>query len=64
MFAQVLEYNLAGGKKARGLTTLLAYEMLEKPENITEETLYLAKTLGWCVEIVSTHTMSINFTSM
>lgn len=53
---QVLEYNLAGGKKNRGLTTVFAYEMLEKPENITEESLRLARILGWCVEMVRAHT--------
>uniref|UniRef100_A0A2A4IUH1 Farnesyl pyrophosphate synthase n=1 Tax=Heliothis virescens TaxID=7102 RepID=A0A2A4IUH1_HELVI len=48
---KVLDGNLIGGKKIRGLITVMAYKMLEKPENITEETLRLARTLGWCAEI-------------
>lgn len=48
----MLEYNLQGGKKARGLTTTLAYETLESPENITEESLKLSRVVGWCVEMV------------
>lgn len=37
----------------RGLTTVMTYKFIEKPENINEETLRLARTLGWCAEIVS-----------
>ncbi|CAK1584567.1 unnamed protein product [Parnassius mnemosyne] len=52
---KILDYNLAGGKKHRGLTTVLAYEMLEKPENITEESLRLSRTMGWCVEMLQAY---------
>ncbi|XP_028158125.1 uncharacterized protein LOC114351208 [Ostrinia furnacalis] len=52
---RVLEYNLSGGKKARGLSTVFAYEMLEKPENITEESLRLARIMGWCVEMLQAY---------
>lgn len=31
---------------------MMTYKMIEKPENITEETIRLARTLGWCTEIV------------
>ncbi|CAK1584569.1 unnamed protein product [Parnassius mnemosyne] len=52
---KILDYNLAGGKKNRGLTTVLAYEMLEKPENITDESLRLSRTMGWCVEMLQAY---------
>lgn len=43
---------MSGGKHSRGLITMLSYEMLEKPENITDEKLKLSRVLGWCVEMV------------
>ncbi|XP_038211600.1 farnesyl pyrophosphate synthase 2 isoform X2 [Zerene cesonia] len=52
---RVLEYNLRGGKKARGLSTIFAYETLERPENITEESLRLIRILGWCVEMLQAY---------
>ncbi|XP_045501708.1 farnesyl pyrophosphate synthase-like [Colias croceus] len=52
---RVLEYNLRGGKKARGLSTIFAYETLERPENITEESLRLIRVLGWCVEMLQAY---------
>ncbi|KAG5899528.1 hypothetical protein JTB14_008215 [Gonioctena quinquepunctata] len=52
-FAKVLQYNVPTGKKTRGLSTVIAYKMLEKPENLTPENIKLANILGWCVELVS-----------
>ncbi|XP_026321129.1 farnesyl pyrophosphate synthase-like [Hyposmocoma kahamanoa] len=52
---KILDYNLAGGKMNRGLTTVMAYEMMEKPENITEDSLRLARILGWCVEMMQSY---------
>ncbi|GBP64242.1 Farnesyl pyrophosphate synthase 1, mitochondrial [Eumeta japonica] len=49
---KVYDYNLQGGKKNRGLTTVLAYEMLESPDKVTDEMLKLARVLGWCVELM------------
>ncbi|XP_023945259.2 uncharacterized protein LOC112051030 [Bicyclus anynana] len=49
---EVLLYNLQGGKKTRGLTATYAYETLERPENITEETLKVSRAMGWCVEML------------
>ncbi|XP_075981323.1 uncharacterized protein LOC142979960 [Anticarsia gemmatalis] len=49
---KVIEHNVTGGKLARGCMTMLAYEMMEKPENITEEYLHLSKVLGWCLEMI------------
>nr|ALL35403.1 isopentenyl diphosphate synthase [Phyllotreta striolata] len=51
-FAHVLQYNVPNGKKTRGLTTVIAYKMLEKPENLTPENIRLANILGWCVELL------------
>ncbi|XP_053614357.1 uncharacterized protein LOC128677488 [Plodia interpunctella] len=52
---RVIDYNLAGGKKTRGLTTVLAYEMLEDPEKITEDSLRDARVMGWCVELLQAY---------
>lgn len=32
---------------------MFAYEMLGKPENLTDEKLKQSRVLGWCVEMVS-----------
>lgn len=53
-FVKVLQYNVPTGKKVRGLSAVVAYKMLEKPENLTPENIKLANILGWCVELVST----------
>lgn len=52
-FLQLLTHNMTGGKGVRGLTVVMAYEMLEKPDKLTEESMKLARTLGWCYEMVS-----------
>ncbi|XP_072382647.1 farnesyl pyrophosphate synthase-like isoform X2 [Diabrotica undecimpunctata] len=51
-FAKVLQYNVPTGKKTRGLSTVIAYKMLERPENLTPENIRLANILGWCVELL------------
>uniref|UniRef100_U5ETY6 Farnesyl pyrophosphate synthase n=1 Tax=Corethrella appendiculata TaxID=1370023 RepID=U5ETY6_9DIPT len=51
-FARVLQYNVPNGKKNRGLATVLAYKMLAKPDELTEENVRLAHYLGWCVEML------------
>lgn len=51
-YAKVLQNNVPNGKKNRGLSVVLAYKLLEKPENITPESVRLAIILGWCVEMV------------
>ncbi|KAG6451965.1 hypothetical protein O3G_MSEX007407 [Manduca sexta] len=56
---KVLEYNLKGGKKIRGVTTVLAHELLEKPENVTDETMRLARIAGWCLEMLQSY-MTMN----
>lgn len=49
---QALQYNVPRGKKNRGLSTILAFKTLAKPEDITPENLKLAQYVGWCVEMV------------
>nr|XP_021182149.2 farnesyl pyrophosphate synthase [Helicoverpa armigera] len=56
----VLNGNIIGGKNMRGLTTVMSYKMIEKPENITEETLRLARTLGWCAEILQAYCLVLD----
>ncbi|KAJ0174162.1 hypothetical protein K1T71_010308 [Dendrolimus kikuchii] len=48
---KLLQENLVGGKNRRGFSTVMAYGMTEKPEKVNEHSLYLARTLGWCVEM-------------
>lgn len=51
-FAKSLQYNVPNGKKNRGLALVLAFKMLAKNGEVTEENLRLAQTLGWCVEML------------
>ncbi|PSN57541.1 Farnesyl pyrophosphate synthase, partial [Blattella germanica] len=50
-FAKVLQYNVPGGKKNRGLATVFAYRMLAPKNELTQESLRLAMIMGWCVEM-------------
>ncbi|XP_072942410.1 farnesyl pyrophosphate synthase-like [Epargyreus clarus] len=58
--AKLLQYNVPNGKKNRGLATVLAYKMLEKPHNLTQENIHLANIMGWCTEMFHTHQMLLN----
>lgn len=58
--AKLLQYNVPNGKKNRGLATVLAYKMLEKKENLTDENIYSANVMGWCVEMFHTHQLLLN----
>jgi geranylgeranyl pyrophosphate synthase len=49
---QVLQYNVPGGKKNRGLTVVYAYRMLAAKEELTPENIRLSQIMGWCVEMV------------
>ncbi|XP_076307995.1 farnesyl pyrophosphate synthase isoform X3 [Tachypleus tridentatus] len=51
-FKQVLEYNVLGGKRNRGLAVVMSYKLLAKPEELTAENIKLAQILGWCVEML------------
>ncbi|XP_012233768.1 farnesyl pyrophosphate synthase isoform X2 [Linepithema humile] len=49
---KVLQYNVPGGKKTRGLSLVYAYKMLAPSDQLTEENIRLARILGWCVELL------------
>jgi len=51
-FSFCLESTVPNGKRVRGLTTVIAYKLLENPENLTKENIRLANILGWCTELV------------
>lgn len=51
-FAKVLQYNVPGGKKNRGLAVVSAYQILTPPEKQTEADIRMAHILGWCVEML------------
>ncbi|CAG9795729.1 unnamed protein product [Diatraea saccharalis] len=57
---KVLEYNVGSGKKSRGLATVYSYKMIEKPDNITEESLRLACIMGWCVEMLHSYLLVLD----
>ncbi|VVC29940.1 Hypothetical protein CINCED_3A000903 [Cinara cedri] len=50
--SKLLQYNVPGGKKNRGLALVLSYKMLCSPSELTDENLRLSYILGWCVEIL------------
>ncbi|XP_067052756.1 farnesyl pyrophosphate synthase-like isoform X1 [Acropora muricata] len=47
---KVLEYNVPGGKRNRGLSVIGSLRHLVSPDKLTEEQLKTASILGWCVE--------------
>jgi hypothetical protein len=53
---QVLQYNMTGGKRNRGLAVLQSYRLLAKNQNPSREELHLATIMGWCLEMVQIHT--------
>lgn len=54
-FAKVLQYNVPGGKKNRGLALIYAYRMLAGKDELTPENIRLSQILGWCVEMLQAH---------
>lgn len=53
MISQVLQYNMTGGSKARGLSVVQSYRILAAPEDVIPENMKLANIMGWCMELVS-----------
>ncbi|KAF4520807.1 hypothetical protein B566_EDAN002385 [Ephemera danica] len=51
-FSKVLQYNVPGGKKNRGLALVFAFKMLTRSDQHTPENIRLAHVLGWCVEML------------
>ena len=50
--AQVLQYNVRGGKMNRGLAVSMSYKLLADPAQVTPASLKRAHILGWCIELV------------
>ncbi|KAI3920475.1 hypothetical protein MKX01_000814 [Papaver californicum] len=46
---KMLDYNVPGGKVNRGLSVVDSYRLL-KGDELSEEEIFLASTLGWCIE--------------
>ncbi|KAG9155250.1 hypothetical protein Leryth_023382 [Lithospermum erythrorhizon] len=47
---RMLDYNVPGGKLNRGLAVIDSYNLLQEGRDLTEDELFLASVLGWCVE--------------
>ncbi|CAM8940530.1 unnamed protein product [Rhodiola kirilowii] len=47
---RTLDYNVPGGKLNRGLSVIDSYRYLKEGKELTEEEIFLASTLGWCIE--------------
>jgi len=47
---QMIDYNVLGGKCNRGLSVVDSYKLLKGADVLGEEELFLASTLGWCIE--------------
>ncbi|XP_072748541.1 farnesyl pyrophosphate synthase-like [Anoplolepis gracilipes] len=52
---KVLQYNVPGGKKNRGLTLVYTYKLMAPSDQFTEDNIRLARILAWCVEIMHAH---------
>nr|XP_018908377.1 PREDICTED: farnesyl pyrophosphate synthase-like [Bemisia tabaci] len=52
--AQVLQHNLQGGEKKRGLSLLQSYRILAAPEDVEPNNIRKAQIMGWCVEMLNT----------
>ncbi|XP_041035661.1 farnesyl pyrophosphate synthase isoform X2 [Carcharodon carcharias] len=49
---EVLEYNVPGGKRNRGLSVIASFRELASPKQQTEGNLKTALIIGWCVELL------------
>ncbi|XP_004302404.1 PREDICTED: farnesyl pyrophosphate synthase 1-like [Fragaria vesca subsp. vesca] len=47
---QMLDYNVPGGKLNRGLSVIDSYQLLQHGRELTEDEIFLASALGWCIE--------------
>ncbi|KAL0443067.1 UNVERIFIED_CONTAM: Farnesyl pyrophosphate synthase [Sesamum latifolium] len=47
---RMLDYNVPGGKLNRGLSVVDSYKLLKEGKDLTEEEVFLASALGWCIE--------------
>jgi len=51
-YSKVLQYNVPGGKKNRGLALVLAYRMLVSSEALTPDKTRDTQIMGWCIEML------------
>ncbi|KAJ0688760.1 putative transferase [Helianthus annuus] len=49
---RMIDYNVPGGKMTRGLSVLDSYKLLKGESELTDDELFLACALGWCIEWV------------
>uniref|UniRef100_UPI00398EFBE5 farnesyl pyrophosphate synthase n=1 Tax=Pristiophorus japonicus TaxID=55135 RepID=UPI00398EFBE5 len=49
---EVIEYNVPGGKRNRGLSVIASFRELGDPKHQTEENFKIALVVGWCVELL------------
>jgi farnesyl diphosphate synthase len=47
---RMLDYNVPGGKLNRGLSVIDSYKLLKEGGELTDDEVFLACALGWCVE--------------
>ncbi|XP_071921336.1 farnesyl pyrophosphate synthase 1-like [Coffea arabica] len=47
---RMLDYNVPGGKLNRGLSVVDSYKLLKEGKELTEDEVFLASALGWCIE--------------
>ncbi|XP_015880481.1 farnesyl pyrophosphate synthase 1 [Ziziphus jujuba] len=47
---RMLDYNVPGGKLNRGLSVIDSYKFLKEGQELTENEIFLACALGWCIE--------------
>ncbi|XP_035544288.1 farnesyl pyrophosphate synthase 1-like isoform X2 [Juglans regia] len=46
----MLDYNVPGGNLSRGLSFMQSYKLLIEGKELTEDEIFRANTLGWCIE--------------
>ncbi|XP_062162731.1 farnesyl pyrophosphate synthase 1-like [Alnus glutinosa] len=46
----MLDYNVPGGNLSRGLAFMESYKLLKEGMELTEDEIFLASALGWCIE--------------
>nr|ALU63880.1 farnesyl pyrophosphate synthase [Valeriana officinalis] len=47
---KMLDYNVPGGKLNRGLSVIDSYKLLKEGKELTDDEVFLACALGWCIE--------------
>ncbi|KAK9734962.1 hypothetical protein RND81_04G174300 [Saponaria officinalis] len=47
---RMLDYNVPGGKLNRGLSVIDSYSLLKEGQELTDDEIFLASALGWCIE--------------